>query len=130
MGLLGKLKKKSNNEDKSKSVQLESESDTDVVDDDTEGENGEFTLELDDSIVDESLEDVLKLDSSDDESGEAEAPAAKKDDDAFSDDLMDIFEDDAETGPDLEALSDYLEDIDMESLLAQAQHVSARLRGL
>ena len=54
----------------------------------------------------------------------------EEEDDPFAGGLMDIFTDDFDTGNDLAALADYLEDVDMESLLLQARDVAARLRAM
>lgn len=135
MGLMGKLKKKKKDKNKDSDDPNQAASDIASGEDDSD----ELGLDLsgvadDDSDDDDS--DELNLDlsglSPEEGGGDGEGEEEKKedDDDPLGGGLMDIFAEEAESSGEMDALTDYLEDIDMESLLLQANDIVDRFRSL
>ncbi|MCH7625029.1 MAG: hypothetical protein IIC83_03810 [Chloroflexi bacterium] len=124
MPIFGKKKK---NEDDKQEPAEESEQNgsgisldnLDLSDDNDSEPSDEQASEL--SILDSALGGDL-----DDEDGEGETQGDE--DDALSQDLLDIFAGDAETDVNLGVLTNGLEDVDAASLLIQAQQVLALLK--
>ena len=124
MPLFGKKKK--NEDDKQEPVEESEQNGSgisldnlDLSDDNDIETNDEQASEL--SILDSALEGGL-----DDEDNEGETKGDE--DDALSQDLLDIFAGEAETDVNLGVLTNGLEDVDAASLLTQAQQVLALLK--
>ena len=99
-------------------------------------ENLDLSVNNDDDSRDELASELSILDSAlgggldshDDESEGEDGESGDGDDDALSQDLLDIFAGESETDTDLSALTHGLEDVDAASLLIQAQQVLALLK--
>ena len=94
-------------------------------------DNLDLSDDNDSEPSDEQASELSILDSalggdSDDEDGEGETQGDE--DDALSQDLLDIFAGEAETDVNLGVLTNGLEDVDAASLLIQAQQVLALLK--
>ena len=140
MALLGKKKKK---EDKGQEASVSQdevgealENSGDVIDNNdsyTDDANGEKAL-LDQYTGGLNLTALSDDEESADEdttTKEALVEAAEEpDEDDVSDSLMDIFASEEEEDTDLSVLTQGLEDVDIQSLLAEAKNVASRLRTL
>ena len=143
MALLGKKKKK---EDKEQEASVSQDGDSEAL------ENSGDVTDNNDSYTDDANGEKALLDqytsglnvaaSSDNEESasegtaevtsveEAEEPEEKSDEDDVSDSLLDIFASEEEEDADLATLTHGLEDVDIQSLLAEAKNVAGRLRAL
>ena len=130
MPLFGR--KKNDKDDKQKELAKESGvngsglslENLDLSDNNDSDSSAELASEL--SILDSALGgDTDSLD--DDSNGEGDA-GGDGEEDALSQDLLDIFAGDTEADTDLAALTHGLEDVDAASLLTQAQQVLALLK--
>lgn len=133
MGFLKKIKQRKNADADNDQGKASSETEWSGPD----GEADEVSVSneegSEDTIFDiGSLSSGPELSSEDESDGEEQQDEKPQDDDdPLAGELMDIFTDEEEAGEnDLSALSDYLEDIDMESLLMQAREVVNRFRDL
>ena len=146
MALLGKKKKK---EDKGQEASVSQdevgealENSGDVIDNNdsyTDDANGEKAL-LDQytgglnptapSDDEESADEDTTIKEALVEEAEEAEEAEESDEDDVSDSLMDIFASEEEEDTDLSALTQGLEDVDIQSLLAEAKNVASRLRTL
>lgn len=130
MPLFGKKKKDEEEKDDKKDAAEESEQNgsgfsldnLNLSDDNDSESSDEQASEL--SILDSALGGGIGSLDDDDDGDETEA----EDDDALSQDLLDIFAGESESDLDLSALTHGLEDVDAASLLTQAQQVLALLK--
>ncbi len=133
MALLGKKKKKENKEQEA-SISQDGDGEAlensgDVTDNDVLA-GGEANAEQ--ALLSQYTEGLAALsddEESADESAE-EAFAEEPAEDDVSDSLMDIFASEEEEDSDLSALTFGLEELDVQSLLAEAKNVASRLRTL
>lgn len=138
MALLGKKKKK---EDKEQEASISQDGDGEALEnsgdvtDNNVSAGGEANAEQ--ALLNQYTEGLASIPQShDDESEEstdentAEAPSEEPAEDDVDDSLMDIFASEEEEDADLSALTFGLEDIDVQSLLAEAKNVADRLRAL
>lgn len=127
MGFLKKSKQRKNADAANDQGEASSETEWSGPD----GEADEVSVSNEEGSED-TIFDIGSLSSEDDSDGEEQQnEKPQDDDDPLAGGLMDIFTDEEAVGEnDLSALSDYLEDIDMESLLMQAREVVNRFRDL
>ena len=143
MALLGKKKKKEDKEQEASVSQdevgeaLENSADvTDNNDSYTDDANGEkalldqYTSGLNPAASSDNEESANEGTTEEASSDEAEESEEESDEDDVDDSLMDIFASEEEEDADLSALTFGLEDVDIQSLLAEAKNVASRLRAL